>query len=281
MFQAGVSNIASFHKDASDRNRTSPFAYTGSKFEFRSVGSKDSIAKPNTVLNTIAAEAFKEAADRLEKATDFEKECRALIKEYALAHSKVVFNGNNYDPAWVQEAKKRNLPIINDMVQAIGALQTDEAANLFEKFGIYTRKELESRTEIKYDMYAKAIHIEAKTMEDMAGRMYIPAVIKAIGEMAWSAEKVKKAIGDEPVVQAKLIRKASASLKVAEEALEYLRKTLGESEKIADAKQRAIAYRDNVKAAMRALRTPIDELETMIDKSIWPVPTYAELMFEV
>lgn len=281
-FSPGVSSLAQFDTDVSDRNRTSPFAFTGNKFEFRSVGSKDSIAKPNIVLNTIAAEAFEEAADILEKAEDFETAVRGLIKKYAEEHSRIVFNGNNYAAAWVEEAKKRGLPIVNNMVEAISALKTEKAAKLFGKYGIYTPAELASRAEIKYDTYAKAIHIEAQTMIDMAGRLYIPAVIHSISETAESAQRVKRAVsGAYTGVQEKLVKKYSTLLKEAEIALETLEKVTAEATALKNPVERAEAYRDKVRPAMKALRKPIDELERITDKAYWPVPTYSELIFEV
>ena len=160
--QTGVTTLPDLTKDATDRNRTSPFAFTGNKFEFRMVGSRDSIAGPNVVLNTIVAEAFAEACDVLEKADDFDTAVHSLIKEYLTDHQRIIFNGNGYSDEWVAEAEKRGLPNIKSMVEAIPALTTDKAVELFGKFSVFTKAELESRAEIKYENYAKAINIEAK-----------------------------------------------------------------------------------------------------------------------
>ena len=176
--QTGVDTLPDLAKDATDRNRTSPFAFTGNKFEFRMVGSRDSIAGPNVVLNTIVAEAFSEACDVLEKADNFDEAVHDLIKKYATEHQRVVFDGNGYSDAWVEEAERRGLPNIRSMVEAIPALTTDKAINMFEKFKVFTKAELESRAEIKFESYAKAINIEARTMIDMASKQIIPAIIK-------------------------------------------------------------------------------------------------------
>ena len=157
--ETGVSTLPDLAKDATDRNRTSPFAFTGNKFEFRMVGSRDSIAGPNVVLNTIVAEAFSEACDVLENAEDFDVAVHDLIKKYATEHQRVVFNGNGYSDEWIEEAERRGLPNIKSMVEAIPALTTEKSVAMFEKFKVFTRAELESRAEIKYENYSKAINI--------------------------------------------------------------------------------------------------------------------------
>ena len=187
----GVSTLPDFAKDATDRNRTSPFAFTGNKFEFRMVGSADSIASPNTVLNAIVAEAFCEAADILEKSDDFDKDVHELIKKYMTEHKRIVFNGNGYSDEWVAEAERRGLPNIKSMVDAASALTTDKAVALFEKFGIFTKAELESREEITYETYTKYINIEALTMISMASKQILPAVISYTTELANSIASVE------------------------------------------------------------------------------------------
>ena len=173
----GVDVLPKFSKDTTDRNRTSPFAFTGNKFEFRMVGSSDSIADANTTLNAIVAEAMCEAADVLEKADDFNAACFKLIHDMLSAHHRVIFNGNGYSDAWVEEAARRGLPNLPSMVNAIPALTTEKAENLFTKFNIYTKSELEARAEIMYETYAKVLKIETQTMIHMAGKHYIPAAI--------------------------------------------------------------------------------------------------------
>ncbi len=278
--ETGVSTLPDFEKDATDRNRTSPFAFTGNKFEFRMVGSADSIAIPNTTLNAIVAEAFCEAANILEEAEDFELAVHDLIKEYMTKHQRIVFNGNGYSDEWVAEAKRRGLPNIMSMVEAASTLTTDKAVKLFEKFGIFTRVELESHEEIIYETYAKTINIEALTMIDMASKKYIPAVIKYTKSLADTVIAVKGA-GADASVQAQLLSEVSAKLGAAKEALVKLKAVTAQASSMENARESAFFYRDTVKDAMDALRSPIDELEMIVDKEIWPVPTYGELTFEV
>ena len=190
--ETGVATLPDLSKDATDRNRTSPFAFTGNKFEFRMVGSRDSVANSNIVLNTIVAEAFADACDVLEKADDFELAVHDLIKEYMIESDKVVFNGNGYSDEWVAEAERRGLPNIKSMVESIPAITTDKAVALFERFSVFTKAELESRAEIEYEAYAKAINIEARTMIDMASKQFIPAVMKYTKQLADTVIAVKK-----------------------------------------------------------------------------------------
>ena len=275
-----MSTLPDLEKDATDRNRTSPFAFTGNKFEFRMVGSADSIASPNTILNAIIAEAFCEAADRLEKAEDFDLAVHDLIKEYMGEHQRIIFNGDGYSEDWVKEAARRGLPNIKSMVEAAGTLTTDKAVKLFEKFGIFTKVELESREEIIYETYAKTINIEANTMIDMAGKKYIPAVMKYTKSLADAVIAVKEA-GVEPTVQAGMLGEVNAKLTAAKAALNRLSDVVLQAAAMADGKEKAFFYKDTVREAMEALRAPIDELEMIVDKDVWPVPSYGELTFEV
>ena len=278
--QTGVSTLPDFVKDATDRNRTSPFAFTGNKFEFRMVGSADSIGSPNTTLNAIVAEAFCEAADVLEKADDFDMAVHDLIKEYMTKHQRIVFNGNGYSDEWVKEAERRGLPNIKSMIEAVDTLTTDKAVKLFEKFGIFTKAELESREEILYETYAKTINIEALTMIDMASKKFVPAIVKYSKSLADTVIAVKAA-GADASVQADILGVVSTNLKVAKDALAKLEAVTAQAAAIADPKAQAFFYKDTVKVAMDALRAPIDTLEMVVDKEVWPVPTYGELMFEV
>ncbi|MCM1537408.1 MAG: glutamine synthetase III [bacterium] len=276
----GVKTLPDLDKDATDRNRTSPFAFTGNKFEFRMVGSADSIASPNTILNAIVAEAFCEAADRLEKAEDFENEVHDLIKEYMTKHQRIVFNGDGYSDEWVTEAEKRGLPNIKSMIEAAGSLTTEKAVKLFEKFGIFTEKELESREEIIYETYAKTINIEALTMIDMAGKQIIPAVMSYTKSLADTINAVKAAGGDASV-QVDLLKETTALLSDMKNALSDLKKAEADASAMADVKAQAFFYKDTVMKIMQELRTPADKLEMIVDKELWPFPTYGELMFEV
>lgn len=276
----GVSTLPDFVKDATDRNRTSPFAFTGNKFEFRTVGSSDSIASPNTTINAIVAEAFCEAADRLEKAEDFDMAVHDLIKEYMTKHQRILFSGNGYSKEWYEEAMRRGLPNIQSTIEAAPTLTTDKAVQLFEKFGIFTRVELESREEIIYETYAKTINIEALTMIDMAGKDIIPAVAAYTGELANTVVTVKEA-GAAATAQTELLVEVDSLLAEAKKALKHLEECTVHANKIENAKERAFYYKDVVDVAMTALRKPVDKLEMLVDSDIWPMPTYGELMFEI
>ncbi len=278
--QTGVSTLPDLDKDATDRNRTSPFAFTGNKFEFRMVGSADSIASPNTTLNAIVAEAFCEAADILEKADDFDVAVHDLIKQYLTEHQRIIFNGNGYSDEWVTEAERRGLPNIKSMIEAASTLTTPKAVALFEKFHIFTKTELESREEIIYETYAKTINIEALTMIDMAGKQIVPAVVKYSKSLADTVNAVKAA-GVDATVQVELLKEVSEKLTKMQTALEALKKAEKEAAAIEDAKQQAFFYKDTVKEIMAQLRQPADELEMIVDKEMWPFPTYGDLMFEV
>ena len=278
--ETGVSTLPDFTKDATDRNRTSPFAFTGNKFEFRMVGSADSIGSPNTILNAIVAEAFCEAADVLEKAEDFDLAVHDLIKEYLTKHQRIIFNGDGYSDAWVAEAERRGLPNIKSMVEAVDTLTTEKSVKLFSKFGIFTKAELESREEILYETYAKTINIEALTMIDMASKQIIPAVIKYTKSLADTVIAVKEA-GADASAQADLLKEVTEKLNAMKAALIKLEDVTAKAGNMSQAKEQAFYYKDVVKAVMEELRTPADEAEMLVDKKVWPIPTYGDLIFEV
>ncbi len=278
--ETGVKTLPDLTKDATDRNRTSPFAFTGNKFEFRMVGSKDSIAAPNIVLNTIVAEAFAEACDVLEKADDFEMAVHDLIKKYLTEHQRIIFNGNGYSDAWVEEAERRGLPNIKSMVDAIPALTTDKAIGLFEKFHVFTKAELESRAEIQYETYAKAINIEAKAMIDIASKQIIPAVIKYTKSLADTVNSVTAA-GAEASVQSELLAETSGLLSDTKVALQKLIDLDKKSEEVPEGTELAHYFHEEIVPAMAELRAPVDTLEMIVDKEMWPMPSYGDLMFEV
>ncbi len=278
--QTGVSTLPDFERDATDRNRTSPFAFTGNKFEFRMVGSEDSIGSPNTILNAIVAEAFCEAADRLEKADDFDMAVHDLIKEYMTDHQRIIFNGDGYSPEWVEEAARRGLPNIPSMVEAVSTLVTDKSIKLFEKFGIFTKSELESRAEILYETYAKAINIEALTMVDMANKQLVPAVIRFSGKLADTVNATVAAGGDAKVA-IDLLKRVTTLLTRMQEARVNLSIIEKEGSAMERGRKQAFYYREKVVPAMEELRKPADELERIVDKAYWPFPTYADLLFEV
>ena len=279
--ETGVKAIPDFMMDAADRNRTSPFAFTGNKFEFRMVGSMDSVAQPNVVLNTIVAEAFAEACDELEKAENFDMAVHNLIKKYAIEHERIVFNGDGYSEEWVKEAERRGLPNMKTMVDAIPALNTTKAIALFEKFGVFTKAELDSRVEIEYELYAKEINIEAKAMIDIATKQIIPAVIRYTTVLAKSINEVKAACGADVSVQTDILMEVSKLLAESKQALVKLEEVTAVAAKIKQGREQAVYYRDEVTSAMVALRTPVDKLEMLVDKEMWPMPSYGDLIFEV
>lgn len=277
----GVKTLPGLTKDATDRNRTSPFAFTGNKFEFRMVGSRDSVASPNIVLNTIVAEAFRDACDVLEKAENKEEAVHDLIKKNLSEHQRIIFNGNGYSEEWVQEAERRGLPNIGCMVDAIPALTTEKAIRLFGEFKVFTKSELESRAEVKYENYAKTINIEAKTMIDMASKQIIPAVIKYATSLANSVNTIAAAGVSEVTVQKELLEETSTLLKETQEALKHLMVTEDKAFAMPDGMEQAKFYHESVVPAMEALRAPVDRLEMIVDKEMWPMPSYGDLMFEV
>ena len=276
----GVKTLPDFTKDATDRNRTSPFAFTGNKFEFRMVGSRDSVAECNVVINTIVAEAFSEVCDVLEKAEDFELAVHDLIKELAVKHQRIVFNGNGYSEEWVAEAERRGLPNIKSMVEAIPALVTDRAVELFGKFGVFTRAELESRVEIQYEGYAKAINIEARSMIDIASKHIIPAVMRFARNVAGTANEIKQA-GADATVPMNLLRETTQLLSETKMALAKLEEMTDTAAAMPAGKEQAEYYHRKVCAAMEELRAPVDRLEMLVDKEEWPMPSYGDLLFEV
>ena len=281
LLETGVKTLPDFMKDATDRNRTSPFAFTGNKFEFRMVGSRDSISECNVVLNTIAAEAFKEACDRLEAAEDFDMAVHDLIKEYATEHQRIVFNGNGYSDEWVAEAERRGLPNIRSMVDAIPALNTEKSVKLFEKFKVFTKAELDSRVEIEYETYSKEINIEARAAIDIATKQIIPAVIKYTTVLAESITSVKAACGADVSAQTEILTQVSSLLADSKKALAKLQEVTEKAAEMEEGRDQAVYYRDEVKTAMDELRAPIDKLEMLVDKSMWPMPSYGDLLFEV
>lgn len=278
--ETGVSTLPNLAKDATDRNRTSPFAFTGNKFEFRMVGSRDSIAGPNVVLNTIVAEAFADACDVLESADDFEMAVHDLIKKYATENYRIVFNGNGYSEEWVKEAEKRGLPNIPSMVESIPALITEKNIAMFERFNVFTRTELESRAEIKYESYSKAMNIEARTMIDMASKQFVPAFIKYTRELADTVNAVKEA-GADASVQLDILKEVTEYLAETKRALEKLKEVTAQASTMEEGEAQARYYLFQVVPAMEALRAPVDALEMIVDKEAWPMPSYGDLIFEV
>ena len=269
---AGVAAVAALKTDSADRNRTSPFAFTGNKFEFRMVGASDSVAAANTILNTIVAESFRDAADILERSEDFSRDCRGLIRRWLQAHRRVLFRGDGYSPAWAQEAKRRGLPVLPAMVDAIPALLTQKAETMFRSFGVFRRTELESRAQVLYETYAKHIRIEAATMVQMASREYLPAAGQFLRELATLPESRACAA---------LRRQVQEHLEAASAHRDGLEELLGRLKTLPDAAEMARFCRYRLVPRMDLLRREVDALEKIVSSRLWPVPAYGEMLFEV
>ena len=281
LMNIGAKILPTFTKDTTDRNRTSPFAFTGNKFEFRMVGSQDTVGEPNIVLNTIVAEAFSNACDVLEEADDFQTALHDYIKELAIKHQRITFNGNGYSREWAEEAARRGLPDIRSMIDAIPALTTDKTIEMFEKFHVFNRAELESRAEIEYEQYAKKINIEALTMIDMTSKQIIPAVMDYESTLADSIIAVESAIGRKPGTQVAILEEVDELLTETKAAFDKLVALSRKSHEIVGNVERARYFHDEVDVAMEALRRPVDRLEMIVDKDMWPMPSYGDMIFEV
>ena len=279
IMRVGVSTLPFIRRDATDRNRTSPFAFTGNKFEFRMVPSSGCIADANTVLNTIAAEAFGAFADELEKAEDFETALHALIRREMTAHQRIIFNGNGYTDEWVAEATRRGLPNLRSMVDAVPELVKPASVALFAHQGVFTEKELRARADVSYELYAKTINIEALTMIDMAGKDIVPAVVRYTGELARAAREVES-LGVDASVQKELLTRVNVLLRQAGDALADLRVKQEKAAALTGAEQARYAH-DVICPAMEVLRAPVDHLEMIVDGRLWPMPTYGDLLFNV
>jgi len=278
--RTGVRTLPDLAKDATDRNRTSPFAFTGNKFEFRMVGSRDSVAAPNIVLNTIVAEAFSDACDTLENAEDFEEALNNLLIEYAKETKFIVFHGNSYSEEWIEEAKRRGIKNLKSMVEAIPVLTDEKTIEVFQKFKVFTKTELESRKEIQYVTYSRVINIEARTMIDMASKQLIPTVMSYTKELAETVLAVRGAGCDESV-QFEALTKVNDLLKEAKVALDALIEVTEKAASKSEGEEQAIYYHQRVCPCMEALRDPIDKLEMLVDKEMWPMPSYGDLLFKV
>ena len=277
-----VNTLPNLYADVTDRNRTSPFAFTGNKFEFRMVGSGDSIASANIVLNTILAEQFRLAADRLETAASVKDAAQDLIRELLTAHQRIVFNGNGYSEEWVQEAARRGLPNLKSSIDAIPAFTSKKAVELFSAFGIYSETELKSRSIVAYENYAKRINIEARAMINISGKQLIPAAIHYVTRLASSINQVKSACPAADVsTQEDLLLRASELLSDMKRSREKLLSDTDLAASIQDPAARAAAYHTQIVTDMRVLRESADALETVVDKDLWPLPSYGDLLFEV
>ena len=274
----GVSILPKLSKDATDRNRTSPFAFTGNKFEFRMVGSAQSIAGPNTVLNTIVAESLANIADRLEGAKDLNKEVMAIVKNIIKKHKRIIFNGNGYSGEWVEEAAKRGLPNLPTSVDAFPAYTTAKSVAMFERFGVYSKEELNARLEVKMEKYAKKINIEALTMIEMAKRDILPAVLKAKDKLAAMVNHVTAA-GLEPKVEREMLATYASYVAKLYRAIGNLEKATTKAERIQNVEKQAKEFCNKVIPLMNDLRKYADEMEKITDRSLWPFPAYSDILF--
>lgn len=280
LMQLGASSLPHFRKDTTDRNRTSPFAFTGNKFEFRMLGSTFSIAGPNFILNTIVAEILDEFATELEKATDFKKALHDLVKRTIKEHKHIIFNGNNYSDEWVVEAEKRGLLNLKTTVDALPCFIDPKNIAVFEKHGVLTREEIFSRYEILLEVYCKTLHIEALTMIDMVKKQILPSAFSYQNELADLLLK-KNTLKINGSLEEELLKKISDTCIEINDKLKDLEKSVLETKAIDDLVKLSEFYRDNVFKNMSELRIYADELETLVSKNYWTLPTYAELLYSV
>jgi glutamine synthetase len=283
VLKIGVNTLPTLPKDTTDRNRTSPFAFTGNKFEFRMVPSSSSVSGPNFVLNTIVAEVLSEVADRLEKATVLGSEVQQIIKEIITKHNRIIFNGNNYSDEWVIEAEKRGLLNIRSTVESTKAIISDKNARVFEKHAVLNKSELHSRYEITLENYIKTINIEALTMIEMAKRQILPAVIEFTANIANSINSIKATgLNVDISAQSELLTEVSSILASFKKGIALLENAVSKaSETHKDTYTQACMFRDVVFVKMNELRTDADKLETLVDSKVWPFPTYGDLLFNV
>lgn len=278
--EIGVDVLPHFPKDTTDRNRTSPFAFTGNKFEFRMPGSKLSVAGPNTVLNTIVADVLDQFADELEKADNFQDALDDLIKRTIKENQNIIFNGNGYSDEWPVEAEKRGLLNLKSTPEAVPAFLAQKNVDVFSKYGVYTEAELQSRVEILLDEYCKTLNIEALTMIDMAKKEILPAAAKYIKDIAKTAE-LAKSCGAETVFEEETVKEISALVTEMYKALGTLEADVQKVHSIEDTQEMANFFHDTIFADMGALRVPADKIETLVGKDYWPYPTYRDLLFYV
>ena len=274
----GINKLPVLEKDPTDRNRTSPFAFTGNRFEFRMVASSNSIGDTNTVLSAMMAEAFADAIDALTGAEDLDKAVEEYTVKLMREHERSIFNGNGYSAEWPVEAEKRGLPNCKSIVDAIPSLVADSTVKMYERFNIMSKAELEARKEILFEQYAGVRNIEALTMIDMASKMFIPSVVYYTKELADTAIAVKEA-GADASTQIELLNDVTAKLNEAKAGLEDLKKATAKAQSIDDNQEKAESYKSEVMAAMAELRKPVDELEMIVDKEVWPVPSYGDILF--
>ena len=281
LLKIGVHTLPRFPKDSTDRNRTSPFAFTGNKFEFRMLGSSSSVSCTNVVLNTAVAEELKQFADTLEKATDFEEALHELIKKTITDHKRIIFNGNGYDDAWIAEAEKRGLLNLRTTPDCLPYSVSDKNIKLFTDHKVYSETEMRARYEILSESYCKTLNIEALTMIDMAKKDYLPAVSKYSHELS-DTIIAKAACGDiDSTYEKELLTKISKLNTAAYKKVQKLEEATLKAKEIDDTTELSMFYKDSVFAAMSELRITVDELETMVPAASWPYPSYGDMLFSV
>ena len=274
----GSSTLPPLPRDTTDRNRTSPFAFTGNKFEFRMVGSSQSTSGPNFVLNTIVAEALKEVADQLEKSRNVTADTQKLLKKIAKEHARVIFNGDNYTEEWVKDAAKRGLPNIRSTVESIESIMDKEHVDVLKRHKVLSKQELHARTDILLENYSKSINIEAGVTASIAKRQILPVCVEYCARLAASAGVVADSGVSCNAIQ-KSLKKTGELVDELDRAIEALETLLAKAQNISKPHLQARAFRDDVIPAMQAVRSAVDTLETIVDADTWPLPTYAEMLF--
>jgi glutamine synthetase len=274
----GVPTLPEVYRDATDRNRTSPFAFTGNKFEFRMPGSSQSLSECNTVLNTIVAESLDHIATRLEMADDFEAEVREIFRDILFGHERILFNGDGYSKEWHEEAARRGLPIIKDTVEAIGVLKNVPTQRLYERYGVFTASELEARYEVLLEQYTEQIRLEGSVVADMARRQIMPVCVEHLSHFATSIVAARASGLD--------CKGMDEDMVDIDEAASLMRRRLIELERALKAplpsdKARAAALaRDDVLVKTQLLSKACDRLEKLLPRSIWPMPTFDDILYE-
>lgn len=278
----GVVTLPKFAKDVTDRNRTSPFAFTGNKFEFRMVGSSSSISGANIVLNTIVADVLCDIADELEAAEDFKSTLSAIIERLIKEHHNIIFNGDGYAADWVEKAVEKGLPNIPTTVEAIKVFDRPEYVALFEKFGVFSKVEVHARQEILFEEFAKTINIEALTAVDMAKKEILPATLEYAAHVADAVSSIKSVVPSaNTAAQEGIVAKIAELYTSASEALAELEASIAKTHALESIEEKAFAFKFEVFEKMQALRVPCDELETLVADEYWPFPTYMDLLFRI
>ena len=273
--------IPAFKKDNTDRNRTSPFAFTGNKFEFRMLGSASSISDTNVMINTIVADVFSEFADRLEKAEDFDSEVNAIIKETVNSHRRIIFNGDGYSHEWEEEAERRGLLNLRSTVDALPLLKSEKNIELFEKHGVFTRSEINSRIEIILENYTKIVHIEALTLIDMMTREVIPTISAYTDKLCQTLINKNKIGGVDGLVEKELIARLAAAEREIYTLTNELKNVVATTERTTDIFEKSVLYHDSVLRIMGDIRKYADSAECVVPAEIWPYPSYGELLFNI